>query len=203
MLTTSLLHGLSLPRVEAVVIGTSAGGVRALGKLLPALPAGTLFPVIVVVHLGRDGPHALLEIFGPRCAVAVREATDKQSVDPGTVWFAPPDYHLLVESTRSFALSTEAPVNYSRPAIDPLFESAAAAYGPALVGIILTGASEDGARGSVTVREAGGVLVVEDPAGAEVAAMPAAAIARTQPDAIGSVAEIASMLRSAAFARTR
>jgi two-component system, chemotaxis family, protein-glutamate methylesterase/glutaminase len=203
MLTPTRAAGLALPRVEAVVIGTSAGGVAALGRLLPALPAETPFPVIVVMHLWREGPLALVEIFAPRCATAVREASDKEPVAAGTVWFAPPDYHLLVESDRTFSLSTEGPVNYSRPAIDPLFESAALAYRSALVGIVFTRASADGARGAVAVREAGGVVVVEDPAGAESAAMPEAAIALTAPDAIGSVAEIAAMLRSAALVSAR
>ncbi|HTB72898.1 MAG TPA: chemotaxis protein CheB, partial [Polyangiaceae bacterium] len=111
--------------------------------------------------------------------------------------------HLLVEVSGTFSLSTEGPVNYSRPAIDPLFESAAAAYGRALVGVILTGSSEDGALGAAAVREAGGVVVVEDPASAECPHMPAAAIACARPDAIGDVAEIAEMLRSAAARRAR
>jgi|HubBroStandDraft_6_1064221.scaffolds.fasta_scaffold220194_2 two-component system chemotaxis response regulator CheB len=203
MLIPPRVTGLALPRVEAVVIGTSAGGVEALGTLLPALPAEMAFPVVVVMHVPRGGSSALVEIFTPRCAVAVREATDKEPVAGGTIWFAPSDYHLLIESTRTFALSTEAPVNYSRPAIDPLFESAAAAFGSALVAIILTGASVDGARGAVAVRQAGGVLVVEDPACADSAAMPAAAIALAGPDAIGSVFEIATTLRTAALARAR
>ena len=113
--------------------------------------------------LPREGPNALIDIFAPQCAVAVREATDKQPVTGGTVWFAPTDYHLLIESSRTFSLSLEGPVNYSRPAIDPLFESAAAAYGSGLVGIVLTGASVDGARGALAVRESGGVSSSKTP----------------------------------------
>jgi len=203
VLTLPRVSGLALPRVEAVVIGTSAGGVGALGKLLPALPAETPFPVVVVVHVARGRQSALIEVFAPRCAVAVREATDKEPVAPGTVWFAPPDYHLLVESRRTFSLSIEGPIHYSRPAIDPLFESAAVAYGAALVGVILTGASEDGADGALAIIEAGGVVIVEDPACAESPAMPAAALARVTPHAIGSVVEIAGTLRSAALAASR
>jgi two-component system, chemotaxis family, protein-glutamate methylesterase/glutaminase len=203
VLTLPRAAGLTLPRVDAVVIGASAGGVEALLAVLPALPAETPFPVVVVLHISREGPNALVEIFSPRCAIAVREVTDKDPVAGATIWFAPPDYHVLVETDRTFSLSLEGLVNYSRPAIDPLFESAAAAYGPALVGVVLTGASADGADGAAAVREAGGVVVVQDPAQAESAAMPAAAIARARPDAIGSVAEIAGMLRAAAIARAR
>jgi two-component system chemotaxis response regulator CheB len=203
MLSRTPIAELALPRVDAVVIGTSAGGVAALGRLLPALPAEMPFPVVVVIHMPREGPNALVDIFAPLCAVAVCDAIDKQPVTGGTVWFAPTDYHLLIESTRTFSLSLEEPVNYSRPAIDPLFESAAEAYGAGLVGIVLTGASADGARGALAVRESGGVLVVEDPAGADSAAMPTAAIALARPDAIGSVVEIATMLRTAAVGRAR
>jgi two-component system chemotaxis response regulator CheB len=203
MLTSPRAASLALPQVRAVVIGASAGGVGALSTILPALPAETPFPVVVVLHVSREGPSALVEIFTPRCSVAVREVTDKEPAAGGTIWFAPPDYHLLVEVSGTFSLSTEGPVNYSRPAIDPLFESAAAAYGRALVGVILTGSSEDGALGAAAVREAGGVVVVEDPASAECPHMPAAAIACARPDAIGDVAEIAEMLRSAAARRAR
>lgn len=203
MLTSPRAASLALPRVRVVVIGASAGGIVALRTILPALPAETPFPVVVVVHVSREGPSALVEVFTRQCAVAVREVTDKEPMAGGTVWFAPPDYHLLVEASGTFSLSTEGPVNYSRPAVDPLFESAASAYGRALVGIVLTGTGEDGALGAAAVREAGGVLVVEDPAGAEYPDMPAAAIACARPDAIGSTAEIADMLRSAALASAR
>jgi two-component system, chemotaxis family, protein-glutamate methylesterase/glutaminase len=203
MLTLSRAQNLALPQVEAVVIGASAGGIDALRTVLPALPVETPFPVMVVVHVQRDESNPVVGFFAGICAVAVREATDKQPVEGGTVWFAPADYHLLVESGRTFSLSIEGPVNYSRPAIDPLFESAAAAYGPALAAIILTGASPDGARGAEAVRETGGILVVQDPACAEATAMPQAALARVRPDAIGSIDEISSMLRAAAIARAR
>ncbi len=203
MLTSSGATSLALRRVEAIVIGASTGGIQALRTLLPALPATIPFPVVVVVHVHRDMANPFAGIFASSCAVRLREATDREPVEAGTVWFAPPDYHLLIESDRTFSLSTEGLVNYSRPAIDPLFESAAVAYGPALAGIILTGASPDGARGAAAVRDAGGMLVVQDPASAEATAMPQAALARVRPDVVGSIDEIASMLGAIAIASTR
>jgi two-component system, chemotaxis family, protein-glutamate methylesterase/glutaminase len=203
MLNVPRADTLALPRVEAVVIGASVGGIGALRTVLPALPAGTPFPVVIVVHVHRQSDTPLVGIFSTISAVAVREALDKEPVEGGTVWFAPADYHLLVEADRTFSLSIEGLVNYSRPAIDPLFESAAVAYGPSLVGIVLTGGSPDGARGAAAIRDAGGVLVVQDPSGAEGPTMPLAALARVRPDAVGGIEEIANMLRAAALARAR
>ena len=164
-------------RTEAVVIGTSAGGVEALSAVLPALPAGLAVPVFVVLHLPRERPSLLPEIFGPKCRVAVREAADKEPIAPGTVYFAPPDYHLLIERGPSIALSADEAVHHSRPSVDVLFESAADAYGAGLLAILLTGGNQDGAAGLAAVREAGGATVVQDPAEAYVPTMVAAALA--------------------------
>jgi two-component system chemotaxis response regulator CheB len=197
----SLRSGQSDPlrHLDAVVVGASAGGVEALGAILPVLPAETPFAVVVVLHVLRDRPSELANLFGPRCTLPVREASDKEPVAAGVIWFAPPDYHLLVESDRSFSLSLEAPVKHSRPAIDPLFESAARVYGSRLAGIVLTGASDDGAEGVASIREEGGVVLVQDPATAEFPVMPSAALARVEPDAIGTATEIAAMLCTAAI----
>ena len=129
------------------MVGASAGGVEALFAILPALPAGLRGAVFVVLHLPRDGQSLLAEIFGPKCALPVREAEDKEPVEPGTIYFAPPDYHLLVDAGPRLSLSADEPVHYSRPSIDVLFESAADAYGERLLGILLTGANHDGAAG--------------------------------------------------------
>ena len=190
-------------RVEAVVIGTSAGGIGALGVLLPALPATTPFPIVVVVHLPPREPSPLVGVFASRCAIRIREVRDKEPAAGGVVWFAPPNYHLLIETDRTFALSIDAPVNHSRPSIDALFESAATAYGPALLAVVLTGASEDGADGAAAVRDAGGIVLVQDPETAEMSLMPRAALARARPHAVGTVQEIAAVLRTAALARPR
>ena len=162
--------------VEAVVIGGSAGSVAALGQILPGLPADFL-PVLVVVHVLASSPNPLGRVFQSRCAMRVVEAEPGRHIERGTIYFAPADYHLLVEPTHRCALSIEPPLHFSRPAIDVLFESAADAYGRALAGVILTGASADGALGLRAVWEAGGRAFVEDPRTAEVSTMPAAALA--------------------------
>jgi two-component system, chemotaxis family, protein-glutamate methylesterase/glutaminase len=163
-------------QAEAVVIGASAGALEALSVILPALPAGFRLPLIVVVHVPPDKRSMLAELFQAKCGIPVREAEDKEPVLDGTVYFAPPDYHLLVEADGSLALSSDEPVLYSRPSIDVLFESAADAYGSALIAIILTGANQDGAKGMKAVAEAGGVALVQNPDEAFASAMPEAAM---------------------------
>ncbi|AKQ65088.1 Chemotaxis response regulator protein-glutamate methylesterase CheB [Myxococcus hansupus] len=168
-------------RIDAVVVGASAGGVEALGTLLPALPRGFRPAVLVVLHQPRERRSLLVDIFSSRCALPVQEAQDKEPAQPGTIYFAPPDYHLLVDDGPSLALSADEPVLFSRPSIDVLFESAADTYGHRLAGLILTGANSDGARGLAAVREAGGVTLVQRPDTAMVATMPTAALARGRP----------------------
>lgn len=182
--------------IQAVVIGTSAGAVQALSAILPPLPADYPLPVMVVVHVPPDRRNALTELFQTRCAMTVREAEDKEPIAPGVIYFAPPDYHLLVETPELLALSTDEPVLHSRPSIDVLFESAADAFGDALVGVILTGANQDGAEGLRAVGEAGGVAVVEDPAGAAASAMPEAASAAWPGARVMSLEEIGVYLLS-------
>jgi two-component system chemotaxis response regulator CheB len=162
---------------QAVVIGASAGAVQALTRILPPLPAGYPLPVMIVVHVPADRRNALTELFQTRCALPVREAEDKEPIEPGVIYFAPPDYHLLIEADRSLSLSTDEPVLHSRPSIDVLFESAADVFGAALVGVILTGANQDGAEGLRAVAAAGGVALVEDPSNAFAQTMPEAALA--------------------------
>lgn len=162
---------------QAIVIGASAGAVQALTRILPRLPADYPLPILVVVHVPAE-PSGLTGLFGAKCLATVREPEDKEPIVPGTIYFAPPGYHLLVEADRSLALSTDEPVMFSRPSIDILFESAAEIYGGALVGVVLTGANEDGARGASAIIMAGGEVLVEDPADALAPAMPRAALAR-------------------------
>ena len=167
---------MSAPRPRAVVIGVSAGAVTALSQVLPALPADYPVPVLVVVHIPADRANMIAPIFQTKCAMRVVEAEDKQPAQPGAIYFAPPDYHLLVEADGTLALSSDEPVLHSRPSIDVLFESAADAYGPAFIGVVLTGANADGAAGARAIARAGGTVLVEDPAQAYAAAMPAAAL---------------------------
>jgi two-component system, chemotaxis family, protein-glutamate methylesterase/glutaminase len=163
--------------IEAVVMGASAGAVQALSHVLPALPDRFPVAILVVVHVPPDRDNALVALLQSKCRLEVREAEDKAPIEGGVVYFAPADYHLLVEADRTLALSSDTPVLHSRPSIDVLFESAADAYGPALAAVVLTGANEDGALGLRAVARAGGVALVEDPAGAYAPAMPRAALA--------------------------
>jgi two-component system chemotaxis response regulator CheB len=185
-------------RIDAVVIGASAGGVEALSEILPALPASLRPALLIVLHLPRERPSLLVEIFANRCALPVREATDKEPVEPGTVYFAPPDYHMLVEKSRQIALSTDEPVHYSRPSIDVLFESAADVYADRLLGIILTGANADGAAGLHAVHRAGGTTVVQRPDSAKVPLMVVSALQRNPADFVLSLPEIAGLLKGLA-----
>jgi two-component system chemotaxis response regulator CheB len=164
------------PDLDAIVIGTSAGAVEALTALLPSLQPGFRLPIIIVVHLPPDRRSAMADLFRAKCALDVREAEDKDAIVAGTIYFAPPDYHLLVEADRTFSLSCDEPVLFSRPSIDVLFESAADAYGPKLVGIVLTGANGDGAKGLKAIMEAGGQGIVQTPSSAFAPAMPEAAL---------------------------
>jgi len=183
-----------LREVSAIVMGTSAGGLQALSAILPVFPAYTPFPVLVVIHIPQDKKSLLVELFSPKCALQVREPDDKQEISPG-IWFAPPGYHLLVEQDRTFALSVDDPVNYSRPSIDVLFQSAAEVYGKNLLGIVLTGASRDGANGSRSIVEQGGIVMVQDPKEAESSTMPLAALEATNAQCVAPLSRIADLLR--------
>lgn len=180
--------------IEAVVIGASAGGFEALLALLEGLPPTYPMPLVAVLHLPDHHESRLAELFGYRLALQAREARDKESLAPGIVYFAPSGYHLSIESDCSFSLSCEERVSYARPSIDVLFASAADAYGPALAGILLTGANFDGAAGLAGMQVAGGLTIVQDPASAEVPTMPEAALRRMTPDLILPLAEIHSLL---------
>ncbi|QWT21423.1 chemotaxis protein CheB [Bacillus sp. NP157] len=179
---------------QAVVIGASAGGVHALRELLACLPVGFGAPVLVVQHIPRDRPSGLAALLDDTCALPVAEAQDKQPLCPGVVLFAPPDYHLLVEDRETVALSRDEAVLYSRPAIDPLFESAAEVFGDGLLAILLTGASSDGSAGLAAVRREGGIAWVQDPDEAVAPTMPASAIAHAGADAIATLGELCRRL---------
>jgi len=187
--------------VRAVAIGASAGAVQALQTILPALPTDYRLPELVVVHVPADRANMLVPLLQASCALPVKEAEDKEPVGGGVIYFAPSDYHLLVETGETLALSTDEAVNYSRPSIDVLFESAADAYGPGLVGVILTGANHDGASGLKAIVNAGGAAIVEDPAGAHASAMPHAAWEACPSATIMNLDAIASYLSSLGAAR--
>jgi two-component system chemotaxis response regulator CheB len=161
---------------DAVVIGASAGALDALSNILPSLPEHYAAPVLVVVHLPPDKDSVLAELLQAKCKVVVREAEDKDHIEAGHVYIAPPDYHMLVEATRDIALSGDEPVLFSRPSIDVLFESASDIYGDRLLGVVLTGANEDGAAGLKTIIDAGGTGIVQTPETASSSMMPQAAL---------------------------
>jgi two-component system chemotaxis response regulator CheB len=191
------------PAIHAVVIGASAGGVDALSAVLPALPAAGRVPVFVVLHLPRDRPSVLADIFSAKCQAPVREATDKDAIEPGTVYFAPPDYHLLIEDGRTLALSSDEPVHHSRPSIDVLFESAAEIYGAGLLGVVLTGGNADGADGLDAIRRAGGVTAVQDPAEAYAPYMVEAALRKGPARHVLRLTGLADLLRLVAASEER
>lgn len=187
--------------IDFIAIGASAGGVEALGALLSKLPAHSPVAMAIVLHVPPDRPSLLVELFSERCALPVKEAEDKERIEPGHIYIAPPNYHLLVEPDYSFSLSVEDAVLYSRPSIDLLLDSAAYAYGERMLGVVLTGASSDGAQGLARVRERGGLGWVQDPATARARAMPLAAIDQAGADRILELNALASDLASV-MART-
>lgn len=162
--------------VEAIVLGASAGGLNAMIGLFSKLPADLPVPIMVVQHTRPDEDSLLPELIGAGTRLNVVEAEDKIEIKPGNIYIAPPNYHLLVEDKHTIALSTEERVNYSRPSIDLLFESAVRVYLSKLVGIILTGANDDGSRGISMIARAGGITIAQSPKSAEFKVMPQAAI---------------------------
>ncbi len=162
---------------DLIVVGASWGGLDALTSLAHGLPPDFAVPVVIVQHRGPDTDSLLAELLQEWTGRTVREAEDKEPIEPGHIYVAPGNYHLLVEEGY-FSLTTEAPVRYSRPSIDVTFGSAAHTYGERVIGVVLTGANEDGSRGLQCIYEYGGYCVVQDPATAEVGTMPAAALNR-------------------------
>lgn len=178
---------------EIVVIGVSYGGLSALQTLLPELSPEFPLPVVIVQHRRKDTNDGLCEYLRRRSSLPLSEPNDKERIEPNHVYLAPPDYHLLIEKS-IFTLSTESPVAHARPSIDVLFESAADVYHERIIGVVLTGASRDGARGLSRIKSLGGMAVVQDPQTAESRAMPQAAIAATAVDSILPLQEIAPFL---------
>lgn len=182
-------------RYTVVVIGVSAGGFDALKQLLGAMPAHFPLPILIVQHLrpGSGGTlAAALQHYSP---LRLKEADEGETLTGGTVYFAPADYHLLVERNRTLALSVDPPVRHARPSVDVLFESAADAFGSAVIGIVLTGANNDGSAGLVRIKGCGGVAIVQDPQEAEVDQMPTSALRSVTPDFVLPLSAIAQRLQ--------
>jgi two-component system, chemotaxis family, protein-glutamate methylesterase/glutaminase len=174
---------------RVVVVGSSWGGIDALGRLLGGLPPDLSSPVVIAQHR-RDTPSGLARLLSRQTGWCVCEAEDKETMAPGTAYLAPPGYHLLLERPGHLALSTEGPVRFARPSVDVLFESAAAAYHCAVLGVVLTGTNDDGAAGLAAIVARGGQAIVQDPASAERPAMPLAALATGIPATVLALDDI-------------
>lgn len=181
---------------ELIVIGASWGGLEALSTILSPLPRDFPLPILIVQHRQRNrlGSEFFTEVLNRRCQLNVLEPDDKELIEAGNIYLSPSDYHMLVEHKGALALSNDEPVHYSRPSIDLLFESAARSYEQGIIGIILTGANQDGAEGLRAIKFRGGYALAQDPETAEADTMPLAAITVAQPDAILPLKDIASFL---------
>jgi len=180
---------------ELIVIGASWGGLRAVQVVLDGLGDTSPAPIVVAQHRAAGAGERLSQLLQRSTELTVREAEDKDTLAPGCVYLAPPDYHTLIESDGTLALSTEGHVRHARPSIDVLFRSAAEAYRERCVGVVLTGANDDGADGLARIKELGGVAVVQNPRTAERREMPAAAIEATNADVVLPLEEIGLFLR--------
>jgi two-component system chemotaxis response regulator CheB len=179
---------------RAIVIGLSSGGMNALNYLFSSLPIDFQIPVIIVQHVSPRSESEWIKWFAEKYGLRIAEAVEKEPVLPQHIYIAPPNYHLLIESDRTFSLTIDERVNFARPSIDVLFESAADAYRSDLTGIVLTGANHDGARGLHYIHQQGGRTIIQDPATAESSAMPASVLKLFQPDHVLSLEEIAALL---------
>lgn len=185
-------------KYSAIVMGTSSGGMNALKAILPALPVNFSLPVIIVQHIGNSSENYWIEHLNNSCNLRVKEADEKEKIESGNIYIAPPNYHLMVEEDETLSLSIDKQVNYARPSIDVLFESAADVYQQKLIGIILTGSNSDGALGMKKIKTLGGLTIAENPETAHSPYMPSAAIAITEIDYILSLNEIPELLQKLA-----
>jgi len=181
-------------RYKAIVIGTSYGGLEALKNILPSLREDFPVPVIVVLHIGDNNNDIFVNYMNSICTLQVKEAESNEKIMAGFIYFAPPNYHLLIESDFTFSLTIDKKHNYSRPSIDILFESAAWAYTNSLIGVVLTGANSDGAVGLKRIKDFGGMSIVQSPESALSPAMPQAAIKLAKPEFKLKLEDIAGKL---------
>ena len=181
-------------KYEAIVIGVSSGGMNAMKLIFFLLPKGFNTPIIIVQHIGAHSDNQLIKLLNDKSNLSIKEADEKEKIVPGKVYLAPPNYHLMIERDKTFSLTVDERVNFARPSIDVLFESAAGAYKNKLIGVILTGSSSDGTAGLKKIKEYGGLTIAQDPKTAESAYMPASAIAAIKPDYILSLEDIIKLL---------
>lgn len=188
----------SAPQPRLVAIGVSAGGVAAMKTLFGALPKDFALPIVLVHHVMAGASDTMAGLLSKASALRIKEAEEGERLAPGTVFIAPPNYHLLVEEDATLSLSTDAPVSFARPSIDVLFESAALAFRSGVIGVILTGANSDGAQGLRAVKARGGLAVVQDPLDAEIDSMPRAALDAVAADHVCTLAGLAPLLQALA-----
>lgn len=179
---------------QAIVIGTSAGGLQVLTSLFETLPPDYPIPVIVTQHRANEQTHLFEEVLQYKCKIQIKQADEKEDILPGRIYTAPAGYHLLIERNRIFSLASDVPVKFSMPSIDVLFESAAVTYKNKLIGIILTGANDDGAAGIQRIKELQGMTIAQDPAEAQFPAMPRAAVSTGKVDAVWKIDQIRKFL---------
>ena len=181
-------------KYEAIVIGVSSGGMNAMKVIFSLLPKNFRTPIIIVQHMGARSDSQFIRLLNNQSNVSIKEADEKEEIENGNVYIAPPNYHLMIERDKTFSLTIEERVNYARPSIDVLFESAADAYQDKLIGVILTGSSSDGTAGLKKIKEYGGLTIAQDPKTAESGYMPASAITMVPMDFILSLEEIIKLL---------
>jgi two-component system chemotaxis response regulator CheB len=179
---------------EAIVIGVSSGGMNAMNILFSLLPKDFNTPIIIVQHIGARSDTQLIKLLNDKSNVSIKEADEKEKIEQEKVYIAPPNYHLMIEKDKTFSLTIDERVNYARPSIDVLFESAAEAYKDKLIGVVLTGSNNDGTNGIKRIQECGGLTIIQDPDSAESSYMPASAITAIKPDYILSLEDIIKLL---------
>lgn len=179
---------------EAIVIGVSSGGMNAMKILFSLLPMGFSIPIVIVQHISPRSDNQWIKLLNEKSNLHLKEADEKEKIEPGNVYIAPPNYHLMIERDKTLSLTIDERVNFARPSIDVLFESAAEACTNKLIGVVLTGSNNDGTKGIKRIKECGGLAIVQDPETAESSYMPASAIAAIKPDYILSLEDITALL---------
>lgn len=179
---------------EAIVIGVSSGGMNALKFVFSALPASFAIPIIVVQHVGSRSDNHWIDILNDISKLTIKEADEKEKITAGNAYIAPANYHLLIEKDKTFSLTIDERINFARPSIDVLFESAAEVYKTRLIGIVLTGSNSDGTAGIKKIKEYGGLTIIQNPETAEAPQMPASALSAIKPDHVLSLQDITDLL---------
>ncbi len=185
----------TLKKYRMVVIGGSAGSLEVIINIVSLIPLNTDASFIIVLHR-KSSPDSILEdLLSTKTSLVVKEVEDKEKINPGSIYIAPADYHLLLEDQYNFSLDTSEKLHFSRPSIDITFQSAAEVFGESLIGILLSGANADGAEGIKTIAETGGYTIVQQPSSAEVSYMPEQALNLIRPDAIIKGTDIGTYLK--------